>query len=224
MHYYYFFLLAFTLSYPLFKSFETKIQFYKKWNSLFPAIAISAIPFILWDIWFTKIGVWHFNPDYVAGAFIAGLPIEEWLFFYITPFSCVFIHEVLIYFVKKDVFAPSVKYINTILGLSLIAIALLNHHRIYTLLDFGLLGIFLLIHQYIFKSNYLGRFYLTWFVCIVPFLLVNGFITGLPIVIYDNLHNLNIRIYTIPIEDLFYGMMHTLLVISIYEYLKQRTK
>jgi len=224
MKFAYLLILTFTLSYPLFKSFERKIQFYKKWNSLFPAIIISAVLFIIWDIWFTKIGVWKFNPEYVVGWFIGGLPIEEWLFFLITPFSCVFIHEVLNYFVKKDVFASSVKYINTILAFSLITIAVINHHRIYTLIDFSLLGCFLLIHQYVLKSIYLNRFYLTWLICIVPFLVVNGFITGLPIVIYDNLHNLNIRIYTIPIEDLFYGMLNILLVITIYEYLKQRKK
>lgn len=224
MHYAYLLILAFTLSYPLFKSFETKIQFYKMWNSLFPAIIISATLFIAWDVWFTKLGVWSFNSEYVTGLFILGLPIEEWLFFLITPFSCVFIHEVLNYFVKKDVFANSVKYINSILAIALITLAIINHNRIYTLAAFSLLGCFLLIHQYIIKSAYLGRFYLTWLVCIVPFLLVNGFLTGLPIVVYDNLYNLNIRIYSIPLEDLFYGMLNILLVISIYEYLKQKRK
>lgn len=224
MHYFYFLLLAFTLSYPVFKSFEDKIQFYKKWSSLFPAIIISAIIFIAWDIWFTKIGVWKFNPDYVIGWFFAGLPIEEWLFFFITPFACVFIYEVLNHFIKKDVLARSTRYINTILALGLLVIAIINYNRIYTFVDFTALGSFLLIHQYVLKSAYLSRFYLTWFVCIVPFLLVNGFITGLPIVIYDNLHNLNIRIYCIPLEDLFYGMLNTLLVITIYEYLKQKRK
>lgn len=224
MHYAYFLILAFTLSYPLFKSFEDKIQFYKKWNSLFPAIIISAILFIAWDVWFTKMGVWSFNLEYVSSLFILGLPIEEWLFFFITPFACVFIHEVLNHFVKKDVLAKSVKYINTILALTLITVAIINYNRIYTFFDFMLLGIFLFIHQYLLKSTYLSRFYLTWLVCIIPFLLVNGFITGLPIVIYNNLYNLNIRIYCIPLEDMFYGMLNILLVVTIYEYLKQKKK
>ena len=224
MHYSYFLLLLFTLAYPLFKSFEKKIQFFKKWSSLFPAILISAILFIAWDIWFTHIGVWSFNPDYVVGIFILDLPVEEWLFFFITPFSCVFIYEVLNYFIKKDVLARSVKYINTILGSSLIVLAIIYHDRLYTFVDFMLLGIFLLIHQYILKSVYLSRFYLTWIVCIIPFLIVNGFITGLPIVNYDDLYNTHVRIYCIPVEDLFYGMLNFLLVITIYEYFKQKRK
>lgn len=225
MHYSYLLLILFTLSYPLFKSFENKIQFYKKWTSLFPAILISAIIFIVWDIWFTRIGVWRFNSDYLIGFFIAGLPIEEWLFFVVTPFSCVFIYEVMNYFVKKDLLHKSIKYINTILALSLLIIAVISHDKLYTFIDFIFLGSFLLIHQYIIKSNYLGRFYLAWIVCMIPFLIVNGFLTALPILIYDDLQNLTIRIYTIPVEDVFYGMLNTLLVISIYEYLKKkRTK
>ena len=224
MHCYYLLILAFTLSYPLFKSFETKIQFYKKWNALFPAILISAALFIAWDIWFTKIGMWYFNHDYVMGFFLMNLPIEEWLFFVITPFSCVFIYEVLNFFVKKDVFAKASKIISILLILSLLLTAFLNYSKIYTTFTFVLLAAFLTYHQFINKSVYLSRFYLAWLVCISPFLVVNGLLTSLPIITYNNLHILNVRIYTIPIEDLFYGMLNILLVISIYEFLKPRLR
>jgi lycopene cyclase domain-containing protein len=221
-HFIYFSLLIFTLSYPLFKSFEDKIQFHKKWKYLFPAIFISAALFIAWDSWFTKMGMWQFNTDYVCGWFIAGLPIEEWLFFLITPFSCVFIYEVLNYFIKKETGKKTTAYINTILAILLVLIAFFNHDKLYTFVDFMLLGIFLFVHQYLLKTNYLHRFYIAWAVCLIPFLLVNGVLTAMPVVIYNNLEHLNIRIYTIPIEDLFYGMLNTLLVITIYEYLKQK--
>lgn len=224
MHYLYLLLLLFTISYPLFKSFEDKIRFYKKWNYLFPAIVISAVFFIAWDIWFTCIGVWKFNPDYVLGFYILKLPIEEWLFFFITPFSCVFIYEVMNYFIKKDVPAKQSKYITIILAIGLLLLAILYHDRLYTFIDFLFLSLFLFIHQFIIRSNYLGRFYITWAVCIIPFLLVNGVITGMPIVIYDNLYNTSFRIYTIPIEDLFYGMLNILQVITVYEYLKQKNR
>ncbi|HLC82958.1 MAG TPA: lycopene cyclase domain-containing protein [Bacteroidia bacterium] len=224
MHYYYLLILAFTLSYPLFKSFETKIRFYKKWNALFPAIIISAALFIFWDIWFTKIGVWSFNTDYVLGIFIMGLPIEEWLFFFITPFSCVFIYEVLNYFVKKDVLKRFSLIISTLLILYLIATASLNLEKLHTSITYFGLAITIMLHQFALKSIYLPRFYLTWSVCMIPFLIVNGLLTSIPIITYSNLHILNIRIYTIPIEDLFYGMLNILIVISIYEFLKQRKK
>lgn len=222
MHFTYVFILAFTLSYPLYKSFESRVQFYKKWRFLFPALFISAIVFIAWDIWFADKSVWSFNRDYVLGVFIAGLPIEEWLFFFITPFSCVFIYEVLNYFVKKDIIAPYAKGISITLISALLILGIMNTSRMYTSITFITLALVLFVLQFILKSSYLPRFYLTWAVCMIPFLIVNGMLTAFPVIRYNELHILNVRIFTIPIEDVFYGMLNTLLVIAIYEYLKTK--
>src|SRR4051812_48455392 len=109
-HYTYLLLDIFTLSYPLFKSFEDKVRFYKQWKYLFPAIFISALVFIIGDVWFTNIGIWKFNPDYFLGFYIFNLPVEECLFFIIVPFSSIFIYEVMNYFIKKDLLANQTKY------------------------------------------------------------------------------------------------------------------
>jgi lycopene cyclase domain-containing protein len=215
---------VFTLSYPLYKSFEDKIAYYKKWKALFPAIIISAIVFIAWDIWFTNIGVWRFNPDFVLGIFVLNLPIEEWLFFLIVPFSCVFIYEVLNYFIKKEISAFYVDFISYALISYLLIIAGMNLDKFHTSVTFISLALFLLLHKFVLRSSYLGRYYVAWAVCFIPFLIVNGVLTAMPVLIYNNLENLNIRIYTIPLEDVFYGMLQLLLVITIYEYLKNKRK
>ena len=54
--------------------------------------------FIPWDIYFTYHHIWHFNDEMTLGVDFLLLPLEEWLFFIIIPFCCVFIHEVLCYF------------------------------------------------------------------------------------------------------------------------------
>jgi lycopene cyclase domain-containing protein len=221
-HFTYFFLLAFTLSYPLYKSYEDKVAYHKKWNALFPAILVSAIIFIAWDVWFTAIGIWQFNPEYVAGIWLFNIPLEEWLFFFIVPFSCVFIYEVLNYFIQNDPLKPYSGLITIVLAAVLLILAIMNIDRLYTVVTFIFLAVFLLFHQYVFKSEYLGRYYLAWTVCLLPFMIVNGVLTAMPVLIYNNLENLNVRIYTIPVEDVFYGMLQLLLVITIYEYLKPR--
>lgn len=223
MHYTYFCLLLFTLSYPLFKSFEDKIQYHKNWKFLFPGILLSAAFFISWDILFTHLGVWHFNPDYIVGIFILNLPVEEWLFFLIVPFSCIFIYEVMNYFVKKDVWGSAARYINIVFIVLLSALAIIFHDRLYTVTVCSFLSIFLILHQYVFRSTYMGRFYVAYAVCIIPFLLVNGVLTALPVVSYSNPEILGLRIYSIPLEDLFYGMLNILQVLTVYEWLKKKS-
>jgi lycopene cyclase domain-containing protein len=55
---------------------------------------------------------------------------------------------------------------------------------------------------------------------------VNGILTGTgieePIIWYNNDENLGIRIGTIPIEDIFYGMLLVLLNISLFEFFQKK--
>jgi lycopene cyclase domain-containing protein len=44
-----------------------------------------------------------------------------------------------------------------------------------------------------------------------------------PIIWYNNDENLGIRIGTIPIEDIFYGMLLVLLNISLFEFFQKKS-
>jgi len=61
----------------------------------FFTITLSAIPFLIWDYWATLRGHWEFNPKYNMGIYIANLPLEEVLFFFAVPFSCLFLWLVI---------------------------------------------------------------------------------------------------------------------------------
>jgi len=49
---------------------------------------------------------------------------------------------------------------------------------------------------------------------------VNGLLTSLPVVTYDNMQNLGIRIGTIPIEDFLYAAILLSMNISLYQWQK----
>ena len=223
-HYTYLLLLLGTLSYPLLRSFEPRVQFYKNFKFLFPAILYSAVIFIAADVWFVRQGIWWFNPEHITGIILFNLPLEECLFFFIVPFSSVFIYDVLNYFVKKDVLKNYTKIITIVFCLILLATAIVYQHRFYTLFYCLALAIYLLFHQFVLKSTYMGRFYLLWTILIIPFLLFDGLATWIPIVYYNDNFITGFHVFTTPIEDLIYGILQILLVIGAYEWMKRRGK
>ena len=218
--FFYFILLFVSLLYPFAQSFERRISYHKKWRSLVPSIATMMLLFIPWDIWFTYSHIWHFNENYVCGYSIFLLPIVEWLFFVVIPFACVFIHEVLNYFFNKRLAIAPYVIIAQIIAFLLLILSIVYAHRMYTLVCFTLTSLSLFILS-IYKPKWIGRFFRTYFVSLVPFLIINGFLTGSftdnPIVIYDSTQIIGLRIFNIPVEDSMYSLLMLLIVICLFE-------
>jgi lycopene cyclase domain-containing protein len=198
------------------------MSFYKRWNALFVALPVVALFFIVWDELFTRIGVWSFNKEYLTGIFIGSLPLEEWMFFFFVPYSCIFIYDSLKYFFKKDWLQSASKPFTFTLIFILIGFAIINYNRLYTSITFAFTSIFLIIHYAIFKTKYLGRFYFGYLIHLIPFFIVNGILTAFPVVMYNNSENLGIRMYSIPVEDSIYSMLLLIMNITIYEFLNER--
>lgn len=226
-NYLYLGLVLLALAYPLAQSFEKRIQFHRKWKYLFPAIFAMGFLFIPWDIIFTLKGVWWFNERYLTGITLLRLPIEEWLFFLIVPFACVFLYEVLNYFSKKDRLAPISRWLFLLLGLVFIGTGIVHTDRMYTFVTFTLTGVALLATFY-FDPEWKGRFVRMYLVSWVPFLVLNGALTGNftqeATVNYNPDEFLGIRITTIPLEDSIYSLLMLLIVIWVYESLINYTK
>ena len=70
----------------------------------------------------------------------------------------------------------------------------------------------------------MGRFFVSYMIVLIPFLIVNGLLTALPVVEYNNTENLGIRIFTIPVEDTMYGMLNMLGVVTIMEQMKNKNQ
>lgn len=205
---------------PLFLSFDKKVHFYTYWKSVFFGITLVAILFIIGDELFTQWKVWGFNSDYVLGIYLGNLPLEEVLFFVIVPYNCLFIHEVQKAYFPNLKLNNLSKYFLPIFGFICLLLILFNWGNYYTV-TYCTTSLLLSIVFYFKKATWFPRFVLTYMTSIIPFLIVNGILTGMftpsPIVWYNESHIIGWRIVTIPIEDLFYCFSMLLPVIWIHE-------
>lgn len=217
--FFYFVLLFVTILYPLLQSFERRIKYHTKWNYVLFSASVMMLLFIPWDIWFAKQSVWSFNKAYTIGFFIFYLPIEEWLFFIIVPFACVFIYEVLNYYFNTQLEVAPYRFIFYLLAIFLATLSVIYCDRTYTLVCFSLCSAALFIVA-LYSPQWIGRFFRAYLVSLVPFLIINGCLTGSftdqPIVSYDSSQIIGLRILNIPIEDTAYNLLMFLIVISTY--------
>lgn len=219
-------ILIASISIPFLLSFDKKLQFYKQWKYLIPSIVVIALFYIVGDIYFTKIGVWGFNRTHLSNIFLFKLPIEEWLFFLAIPYASIFLHDVLhAYFPSFQLPIYVSKRLSIFFFLMALVTLLLNLDKAYTVY---ILSIFIIIItvSYFDKSDTINRFYCTFLIILIPFVLVNGVLTGAftaePVVWYDHSENLNLRFITIPIEDFIYGFTMLLGAIMLRNRLKKK--
>jgi lycopene cyclase domain-containing protein len=213
-----------TIFFPIVLSFDKRVAFFKSWSFVFPGLLITGLLFLFWDYLFTIYGVWSFNPEYIIGFHILDLPIEEILFFITVPFACIFVYECLNYYVKPDLLKRFSSPISYFLIAFSILMLVLFYDRVYTLITFGLLAAVLIITEFVVKSTIMSRFYLAYLVSLIPFYLVNGLLTSIPIVMYNNAENMAFRVGTIPFEDHFYSLSMLLINILLFEYFRERAR
>ena len=202
-------------------SFHPKIRFDKYFGAFIKTSIMVAIPFLIWDAWFTHVGVWWFNEEYIVGVNLIGMPVEEWLFFICIPFSCVFTYFCLIKFFDMSWVEQYTKVIVFVVLAISVAVLVVFYGRMYTTLTAIVTIIAIVYLQFIARYSSLGRSSLIYLILMFGFIPVNGTLTGTglesPVVNYNPDEIIGFRILTIPIEDFAYGYVLFFLNVYIFE-------
>lgn len=222
---YYLLILLGSLLGPLSLSFDKKVSFFNKFKHSWLSIVLPAILYIAWDAVFTSMNVWSFSKKYTLGISIFGLPIEEILFFFVIPYCSLFVYEVF-----KCYFPNLLKSNNRTPGyLALLIIILFLSFRgfpfsqLYTSwvsISAIAIVVFLLFRPSF--NNFWLAFGVAYLTVLIPKFMVNGLLTSLPVVIYNDSYFSTIRILSIPLEDFIYFLGLFLLNIMLYEYYLKR--
>lgn len=221
-------ILTFSLAGPLALSFEKNLRLYRRWKYLLPAILITMLVFVAWDIIFTHMGYWFFNPIYNSGIYINKLPLEEYLFFIVIPYACAFsFYAVQFHFPKFKFNAQSTKALTFIIAILSVVTAILNRDLTYTFVVFLVLPPILLLSYY-FAREVIQYYLAIYPILLIPFFIINGILTGTGIeqAVFD--YNpqaiLGIRIFSIPIEDMIYNFSLLLSPLALTHIFETRFK
>jgi len=214
-----------SISIPLLYSiYEEKFHFIQYFKKAALSILMVGIPFLIWDVIFTVNGFWGFNSDYHLPFLIFGLPIEEILFFFCIPYACLFLQESLKYYLPNLKLSKNLtNRISYGLLISALLVFIFNYNKWYTAINFLF---FIILIMYAFKKhrNALQYFYVNFLIVLIPFLIINGILTGTgvqgEVVWYNNIENLGVRIFTIPVEDIFYAFNLLLSIQLVFNVLK----
>jgi len=194
---------------PLFLSFDRKVHFHTHWPYLFLSLLPVSALYIIWDVLVTIRGHWSFNPEYSGIITVLHLPLGEWLFFLAVPYATIFIYEVLLgYFPVRTIISERnitlLLMTPAVLSIALALSAGLPEYTTLALISFSLMLIIANFTQKtVFRENHTLAFFGLSF---VAFFLVNGILTGLPVVLYSPEHILGVRVLSIPVEDFLYNI------------------
>jgi lycopene cyclase domain-containing protein len=208
------------VAFPLVLSFDRKVAFYRQWPAAFASIALVVLVFGVWDVWMTARGVWSFNPEYAGTLKILGLPPGEWLFFICVPYACIFILACVRGYIKdRTINFPRWGWL-ALAGIFVVA-AMLFTGKTYTFTVFLSVAIALAGAAWLMPDTLTSRnFWLAMLITYLPFIVANGILTSWPVVLYDDVQNLGIRIGTIPLEDFFFSFSMLLLALVGFDYLQ----
>ena len=193
------------LALPLALSFDRQVAFWKKWPQVFAAIAAVVLVFGAWDAWMAARGIWSFNPEHAGEFRFLHLPPGEWLFFVCVPYACLFVLECVRAYVPDRAGQMNRAVVPAATAFFCVA-AWLFRELGYTATVFLSVGLVLAALEGTAPATLRSRnFWIALGLTYLPFLVANGFLTGIPIVRYDDAENLAIRVGPIPLEDFLFS-------------------
>lgn len=185
------------------------------------ALLVGGMPWLAWDLWVAG-DHWDFNPSFVMGPTLLGLPVEEWSFFLVVPFACLYCWERVAFgpLGEKDPRLASAVRAGALLPFLAVAVALCGAPP-YTCLALGSAGMPFVLDLLSGVRLFHNPRAWAWLALVaVLTVLFNNVLTGLPIVVYDPTDQLDIRLFTMPVEDLGFGLGHLGVVLLAYEMLQ----
>lgn len=192
------------------------------WKAISTAIIICTAVFLAWEELFVRLGIWGVNEKYTLSARYGNMVLEKWLFYLTWPFAFLILYDSL---PAKNVFGYYAKPMSVFFLVFAILMGWHYQGRLYTTVCCYALAILVTVQLFVVKGAFLGRFYLAYFIFLLPALALESWLNGSfahePITWYDNMENSGFRVFTVPIENLLFLLLLFMLNVTVYERAKK---
>ena len=205
----------------LFLFIKKSIVFIMEFKYMLPAVIFSGAIFIMLNIRFVQSGIISFNENFLIGKNILTLPLEEWLFLLIISLFAFSVY-ILVNVKLENFEKPNLFFAVSILLLIGFAIeAWFSRQKIVPFFIFFLLAIY--FGYTLFRNRFkphLTKFYISYFIVVIPFFLIKVLLNKLPVILYNNDFTLGIRLVDVPVEQFANLFLLMLINITVFEYLR----
>lgn len=190
-----------------------------EWGKMLLVFVCVSVPFVLLDVLQHARGWWSYNTNLVFDGRLFGLPLEEVAFFFAIPFSSLYLYSHLakVPSLQKPISLPQ-RMLASIAMLAVVVLAVVEAKE-RTVVDALLCLIVISTTSLLITPYQLKRHDIVWVGAIaLLFLVVNGLLTSLPIVMYDSSFGSSLRLGSIPLADGVYNVSLLLSALFVYRY------
>jgi lycopene cyclase domain-containing protein len=194
----------------------------KRWRQTLVVLILTTLPFYAWDIWATAQGHWSFNSLYITGIRLAGLPIEELLFFPIVSLAALAVWQWLSKKAGTDSKPVDQRWLLVPVAAAGLVL-LVGYGHAYSMVV-SIAALLLCACLALYKPGLLSVTWLRYQIVLLGlFTVFNSLLTSLPIVSYGEAYIIGWHLGTIPIEDVIYNFILVNAVVLWADVLRRQT-
>jgi len=197
-------------------SLDKKPNFYKHWKSMLVALIGTTLIIGFIEVYFVDRNILTFEKQWVGTGDYFGLPTVEWLSVFAFTFATIIIFQWLKVYTGRY-YKNGGNYLFIGLGLFLVVTGNLNLSHIYAAVFFISSGLLLLLHVILLRSKYTGTFMLTFLLILVVFIVDRVVLARLPVSQLQETSTTSLRFYGMPLEDMVFILLLSLIDITLYE-------
>ncbi|WP_432713531.1 lycopene cyclase domain-containing protein [Pedobacter sp.] len=202
--------------------FDHRGHIFRNWKAMVPGVIITGIAAIVIKLAFTHYGLVIYEESHGSGLLFYEIPLESALFSFTVPFAGLGIYAYLNgRYPGNELEKYSLAFSNILLGLS-IAILFFAYTKIYAVLTFSILLLFLFCIEYVNKLRFMYRFYRAYLAFTVLYAVSQLFFNGYNTVLYNIATTLKFKVIASPFENYFLLMLLLLVAVYLFEYFKRK--